>query len=123
MHTATVELPFVPAAVTGEQSYPVLQSEVFAQFTRQTQPLSSSAQEDPWGQFPELPQESVQMPSGNWLPSSQRRSSQSMFSTHGPPTRELSFPAVPAGRESPQPIHDIAAISDMEAMDNPLIIA
>jgi hypothetical protein len=30
---------------------------------------------------------------------------------------------VPAGRESPQPIHDIAAISAMEAMDNHLIIA
>lgn len=73
MHTAAVELPFVPASVTGEQSYPVLQSAVLAQFTRQTQPLSSSAQEDPWGQFPELPQESVQIPSGKRIPSSQRR--------------------------------------------------
>jgi len=46
-----------------------------------------------------------------------------MFSTHGPPTRELSFAAVPAGRESPQPIQDVIAISVIETMDNDLTIA
>ena len=63
------------------------------------------------------------MPSGNWLPISQRRSSQSMLSTQGPPTKELSFPAVPAGRESPQPTEDVTVISTIAAMDNDLIIA
>jgi hypothetical protein len=65
----------------------------------------------------------VQMPSGNWLAISQRRSSQSMLFTHGPPTKELSFPAVPAGRESPQPIQDVIVISAVATMDNDLIIA
>jgi hypothetical protein len=46
-----------------------------------------------------------------------------MLSTHGPPTKELSFPAVPAGRESPQPIQDVIVISATETMDNDLIIA
>lgn len=46
-----------------------------------------------------------------------------MFSTHGPPTKELSFPAVPGGRESPQPIQDASVISAIETMDNDLIIA
>ena len=65
MQTVTVKLPFVPASVTGSHAYPVLQSAVFTQFTRQTQPLVSSAQEDAWGQCPDSPQEIVQMPSGN----------------------------------------------------------
>jgi hypothetical protein len=42
---------------------------------------------------------------------------------HGPPTKELSFPAVPAGRESPQPIQGVIVISAIETMDNDLIIA
>jgi hypothetical protein len=46
-----------------------------------------------------------------------------MLFTHGPPTKELSFPAVPAGRESPHPIQDVIAISATETMDNDLIIA
>ena len=65
MQTVTVKLPFVPASVTGSHAYPVLQSGVFTQFTRQAQPLVSSAQEDAWGQCPDSPQEIVQMPSGN----------------------------------------------------------
>ena len=123
MQTATVEPPFVPASVTGSHAYEVLQSPEFTQFTRQTQPLVSSAQEDPWGHIPELPQERVQMPSGNRSFVSQRRSSQSMLFTHGPPTKELSFAAVPAGRESPQPINDVTAISAVETMDKDLVTA
>jgi hypothetical protein len=46
-----------------------------------------------------------------------------MLTKHGPPTKELSFPAVPAGRESPQPAEDTIAISVIETMDNDLIIA
>ena len=45
-----------------------------------------------------------------------------MLSKHGPPTKELSLPTVPAGRESPQPIQDSIAISVMETMDNHLVI-
>jgi hypothetical protein len=65
----------------------------------------------------------VHTPSGNWLAISQRRSSQSMLFTHGPPTKELSFPAVPAGRESPQPIQDVTVISTIATTDNDLTIA
>jgi len=46
-----------------------------------------------------------------------------MLFRHEPPTKELSFPAVPAGRESPQPIQDVIAISVIETMDNDLTIA
>jgi hypothetical protein len=45
-----------------------------------------------------------------------------MLSTHGPPTRELSFPAVPAGRESPHPIEEVTVISAIETMDIALVI-
>lgn len=63
------------------------------------------------------------MPSGSQSSISQRRSPQSMLAMHGPPTKVLSFPAVPAGRESPQPIQDVIAISVIETMYSHLVIA
>jgi hypothetical protein len=56
----------------------------------------------------------VQRPSGKGAPISQRRSSQSVLSAQGPPTKELSFPAVPLGRESPQPSPNVIVISTNE---------
>jgi hypothetical protein len=73
MQTATVALWFVPASVTCSQTYPDRQSGVSAQLTRHTQPVSSSPQEEPDGHWPELPQDTVHVPSGNRELSWQRR--------------------------------------------------
>ena len=65
------------------------------QRTRQTHPLSSSPQAEPLGQLPEAPHEIVHMLPGKRAPSSQSLWSHSVAVMQGPPTSELSLPAVP----------------------------
>jgi hypothetical protein len=104
MQTDTKLPPFVPASMTGSQDHCSRQSVVAMQSTKQTQPLSSSAHDEPEGQLLEPPQDSVQTPPGNSTPDWQSPLSHSVPFTQEPPTKLLSLPAVPAGRpSSPQP--------------------
>ena len=100
MQTDTVLPPSVPASMTGSQDHCSRQSAVSMQLTRQTQPLSSSAQDEPEGQLLEPPHESVQILPGNASPDWQSPWSHSVLLMQGPPTKVLSLPAVPAGPPS-----------------------
>jgi hypothetical protein len=100
MQTDTTLPPFVPASTTDSQDHCSRQSLVSVQLTRQIQPDSSSAQEEPDGQLLELPQDKVQTLPGNAAPDWQSPFSHSLLSIQAPPTRALSLPAVPDGRPS-----------------------
>lgn len=100
MQTDTVLPPFVPASMMGSQDHCSRQSVVATQSTRQIQPVSSSAHDEPDGQLFELPHERVQRLPGNASPAWQSPSSHSLLLIHGPPTNVLSLPAMPAGRPS-----------------------
>jgi hypothetical protein len=53
------------ASTTGKHSQSVRQSSLVAQLTKQIQPPSRAAQEEPFGHMPELPHETVQTLPGN----------------------------------------------------------
>jgi len=100
MQTDTMLLPFVPASTTDSQDHCSRQSLVSVQLTRQIQPVSSSAQDEPDGQLLELPHDTVQTLPGNASPDWQSPFSHSLLSMQGAPTRVLSLPARPEGRPS-----------------------
>jgi hypothetical protein len=103
--TDTVLLSPAPASLSSWQDHCSRQSAVSRQFTRQIQPVvSSAAQDEPEGQLLEPPQDRVQTLPGNGAPDWQSPLSHSLLSIQGAPTRVLSLPAVPDGRpSSPHP--------------------
>jgi len=114
MQAETLLSPFVPASVTDSQDHCSRQSAVSMQSTKQIQPLSNSAHDEPEGQLFEPPHDKVQTFPGKALPDWQSLCSQSLSLMQGPPTSALSLPAVPAGRPSsphPEPRNSASKIA------------
>ena len=119
--TVTEACWLVPASTCDPQVHCSLQSAVSRQLTRQTQPVWSSAHDEPDGQSLLLPQELVQSEPGKLGPAWQRPRSHSVLSMHGPPTRVLSLPAVPGGRSSPHPSPKTSTGNSIERKNQGLI--